>query len=496
MAFSNFSCNELKEKIDDVRNFLSISLDIANAHTVDFYTRDVWRTFMAVDPEEVLSAVSSTHDHTVAAEMNENISFGFCDVTKKLVDVAAFLRAAKALSLPGLGVCVQRAAVLESLRVLSGDTQGGTSDATLVPDEFMNSKKAHEVPAMSEVVAGLARCSRVKQVIDVGSGKGYLCSFLSMQYGLQVFGIDCSISNTHGAHERNRKLKKFSRVYRKHDRLRISQEVLVKDSSSRHAEKEEEIGTSERHRATPGQKERDVDERKAGINLSSGLCGMGEIQSPVSPNLARDHSTVLNGPGDWASEAQSENPFFGALDPDIVEHVCPRLPPSLLSPEERERRKRENLERKARDGRRNSDNDSLFSPLTSYVTAQTELRTLIVELEEAVMVGLHTCGDLASSTLRMFGSEQELRAVCNVGCCYHLLSERFDPDGQECDVGVCGFPMSQYLREQACFCGRNARMSACLALERVAAGRGISCLGKLAEAQDTERCVLLICISE
>lgn len=49
------------------------------------------------------------------------------------------------------------------------------------------------------------------------------------------------------------------------------------------------------------------------------------------------------------------------------------------------------------------------------------------------MVGLHTCGDLAPSTLRMFTAKPELAAVCSVGCCYHLLSEEFDParDGKE-----------------------------------------------------------------
>lgn len=53
--------------------------------------------------------------------------------------------------------------------------------------------------------------------------------------------------------------------------------------------------------------------------------------------------------------------------------------------------------------------------------------------QDAVMVGLHTCGDLAPSTLRMFEAKQELQAVCSVGCCYHLLSEEFDEDAQgEC----------------------------------------------------------------
>lgn len=41
------------------------------------------------------------------------------------------------------------------------------SDDSLVPDEFMNSKKAHEVPAMAKVVAALSRCCKVKQVRNI-----------------------------------------------------------------------------------------------------------------------------------------------------------------------------------------------------------------------------------------------------------------------------------------------------------------------------------------
>jgi len=37
-------------------------------------------------------------------------------------------------------------------------------DAELVTDEFMNSKKSHEVKSMSEVVACLAQRCEVKQV--------------------------------------------------------------------------------------------------------------------------------------------------------------------------------------------------------------------------------------------------------------------------------------------------------------------------------------------
>lgn len=46
--------------------------------------------------------------------------------------------------------------------------------------------------------------------------------------------------------------------------------------------------------------------------------------------------------------------------------------------------------------------------------------------QDCLMVGLHTCGDLAPNTLRIFASKSEIKGVCSVGCCYHLLSEEFE----------------------------------------------------------------------
>ncbi len=68
MAFNDIPIDTLKRKIYEVKRFLSISLSVLNAHTVDFYTRDVWSTFMCVSPEEVLCAISSTRDRMGAIE--------------------------------------------------------------------------------------------------------------------------------------------------------------------------------------------------------------------------------------------------------------------------------------------------------------------------------------------------------------------------------------------------------------------------------------------
>ncbi|XP_038594442.1 methyltransferase-like protein 25 [Micropterus salmoides] len=449
MIPSSYSLTEIQRRMDEVKRFLNITLSIANAHTVEFYTHDVWNRFMAVPPQEVLSTVSTCSDQQREPEHNAKeqagTTFGFCNDTNRLVDTRELLQAAKAHSLPGLGVCMSRDELLQALREKREE-----NGAELEPDEFMNSKKSHEVQSMSEVVACLAQRCGVKQVIDIGSGKGYLSSFLSLQYGLRVYGIDSSTTNTHGAQERNRKLKKFSRAYQKHSKAMKAQSEATHSPQEELAEIKPLMNGGDDVLYVDGESVMSQEEEKVFIGLLEVKPAMERHQEP---------------------NPETEELFLGALSVDVIQTTSPRVPPSQLSAEERERRKRENLERKAQN--RSDGASTVFSPLTSYVTAETELRELINELEDAVMVGLHTCGDLAPSTLRMFVAKPELAAVCSVGCCYHLLSEEFDPAGQGCLDGMCGFPLSQYLRDRSWFCGRNARMSACLALERVSLGQGI-----------------------
>lgn len=183
----------------------------------------------------------------------------------------------------------------------------------------------------------------------MGSGKGYLSSFLSLQYSLGVYGIDSSSTNTHGAQERNRKLKKFSRAYQKHSKAVRAQ------GEATHSPQE--------------QIKSDTD----GDNDGAEIVMQGEEVSVswTDANPAVVHHSEPN--------QETEEFFLSAFATDVIQTTTPRLPPSQLSAEERERRKRENLEKKALN--RSESSSAVFSPLTSYVTAETELRELISELE-------------------------------------------------------------------------------------------------------------------
>lgn len=137
-----------------------------------------------------------------------------------------------------------------------------------------------------------------------------------------------------------------------------------------------------------------------------------------------------------------------------------------------------------------------YKNATYFITPQTNFTKLFNDHFETqgspglCLTGLHTCGDLAPSCLRIYTENEQITAVCNIGCCYHLLTEQFhnfiyekiprekSPNSKRRQIckslenlsiivkEVYGFPMSKYLTGQKIELGRNARMAACQSLYR------------------------------
>ncbi|NXL64087.1 MET25 protein, partial [Chordeiles acutipennis] len=390
---------------------------------------------------------------------DDTFSNVFCEKSEKLINVHLFALAAKYYSLSNLGVCTPLEDLLEALR---GDNQGTTGIKT---DKFMNNKKSHEVQVMSELVDKIANYCGIKQVIDLGSGKGYLSSFLSMQYNLKVYGIDSSSTNTNGARERNRKLKKHWRAYQNQGRANLKSQRLEK-ANHRPVESEIKCKTISEKPVNNDSSLQSQDQ----VTIQEGVlfpsCGFTEIAtSETSRQTGVDLVTRTQSDGSKLSEEVL--PILNVLPADAVEvFSSTQCKSGELCKEEKAQRRMASLKAKAS----KSSESNLHFPLTSCITAETELSDIITDLEDCMMVGLHTCGDLAANTLRIFTAKPEIKAVCSVGCCYHLLSEQFE-NQEDCPEEVWGFPMCQYLKDKGWCCGRNARMSACLALERVAVGQ-------------------------
>ncbi|XP_061225353.1 probable methyltransferase-like protein 25 isoform X3 [Neopsephotus bourkii] len=412
-----------------VSRFLELALPLCRAHTVEFYTRGLWDRLVEPRPAAVLEALRRplAEASGAAGERWDDDTFSnvFCENSEKLINVHLFALAAKYCSLSNLGVCIPLEDILEALR---GENQGTTGIKT---DEFMNNKKSHEVQVMSELVVNIANYCGIKQVIDIGSGKGYLSSFLSMQYNLKVYGIDSSNINTNSAHERNRKLKKHWRAYQSRGKTNLKSESLEK-ANGRPVESEIKCKAIDGKPLNNDSSLQSQDQMA--IQDLVPFCGFTGI---ATCEMSKQTEADLVGGTQSDENRLSEEvlAILNILPADAVEVSSSQCNWGELCEEEKAQRKMASLKAK-----------------------------------DCMMVGLHTCGDLAANTLRIFTAKPEIKAVCSVGCCYHLLSEQFE-NQEECPKEVWGFPMCQYLKDKGWCCGRNARMSACLALERVAVGQ-------------------------
>uniref|UniRef100_A0A8C2T0P0 Methyltransferase like 25 n=1 Tax=Coturnix japonica TaxID=93934 RepID=A0A8C2T0P0_COTJA len=438
---------EAEERLRRLTRFLVRALPLCRAHTTEFYTRGLWEQLVAARPEVVLQALRRPLPEasgTAAGRWDDDtFSDVFCENSKKLINVHLFALAARHYSLPNLGVCTPLEEVLEALR---GESQGASGIKT---DEFMNNKKSHEVQAMSELVDKIAKYCGLKQVIDIGSGKGYLSSFLSMQYNLKVYGIDSSKTNTNGAHERNRKLKKHWKTYQ--SRARANSETQRLEKPMKNEVKCKAINEKPLNNNSTLQSQDQESTQDSVPSCVFTEVAISETSKQTEINLAQAQS-------DESKLSEEALAVLNVLPADAVDvFSSSRCNYGEICEEEKAQRKMAFIKAKASKSRESN----LYFPLTSYISAETELSDIITDLEDCIMVGLHTCGDLAANTLRIFTAKPEIKAVCSVGCCYHLLSEQYE-NQEDCTEEVWGFPMCQYLKDKGWCCGRNARMSACL----------------------------------
>ena len=89
--------------------------------------------------------------------------------------------------------------------------------------------------------------------------------------------------------------------------------------------------------------------------------------------------------------------------------------------------------------------------------------------QPCILIGLHTCGDLASTSLKLFATQDNIRGIINVGCCYQHLTEYINNEnikteylnrvgesanGRSLDESLtnngkaAGFPLSEFIKQR------------------------------------------------
>lgn len=186
---------------------------------------------------------------------------------------------------------------------------------------------------------------------------------MSLKYGLKVYGIDSSNTNTHGAEERNRKLKKYWKVYRRRSKLDVNRLAL---------------------QMTKERKVQDEIKFKADIE---GVCNsstanqekmstsdfLQDFSGSVISNI-RKQMENLHVYSHREENLCFENAFslrdllpINAIEPTSSSHI----PKRKMSEANKERRKMTSK----------SNESNIYSPLTSFITADSELHDIIKDLE-------------------------------------------------------------------------------------------------------------------
>ncbi|XP_074660256.1 putative methyltransferase-like protein 25 [Tubulanus polymorphus] len=346
------TCNNSKEeqltliiiKIERVKDFLNRYLPLICAQNTDIIVKDLWTKYV---PETLDCELLSLDIDSLSRLPKLNI----LSQDLQCSQIISLLEEAQKLSVDGLSI------ESDLSNLLSGPAKTVSLHSNY---HGMPQKKVHEVPVMADVCAKIAHRKNISQVIDIGSGKGYLGSELALCHGLNVLGIDSSQSNTEGAELRDEELRnRFQK-----------------------------------------------DRHKGKLEASS-----------LRESIAENQDSSVN------------------------------------------------------------ENTGIYCPITMLVDIKTDLDKIMDENfpnenSGVLVTGLHTCGNLAANILRIFASNDNCLALCNVGCCYNLINEEFS---ESQGIGTCdillnksGFPMSSHLQQQKFCLGRNARMIAAQAVDRMA----------------------------
>ncbi|XP_033629267.1 methyltransferase-like protein 25 [Asterias rubens] len=440
---------------------------------------------------------------------------------------------------------------------------------------LMNMKKCHEVERMSSFTARLAKIHHLQQMVDIGSGKGYLGNYLTLQYGLDVIGIDSSDSNTHGARERSQKLLEkwegiskhtmnikqgfappdtrkdtFKDVYTKRA-LKLKKKQDFDGPAAAMAQSSLDAGLNKTMNKHVGSDQSVVNFEKTTVVVTEQLTediqasdvnsvlgqSDGFVNEVMNAQQAVDQSPdTLSEIGNTNSEVDvikdlhkidlisdekheipserqdihhdSDSQPLGCISADIFSTESQDSHSSNLSTrpssncnskiqvstEDDNIRKCREGKMKKRSKKALAQSSATFCPVTAFVKPSTSLTGMVAETSQEfgkqlpssesevpfMLMGLHTCGDLAPSMLRLFVRNDNAKVLLNIGCCYHQITERFETEGWHVEgprPEVFGFPMSKFMRSKGTVIARPARILACMAADRIASTQVVPAMG-------------------
>lgn len=289
------------------------------------------------------------------------------------------------------------------------------------------------------------------QVLDFGSGKGYLGNQLVLQHGIPVLGIDAQKGNTHSALSRTNILnKQWKGVQRNADFS--SRGIKLTKKEKKKLKQNESLDNPESHAAMRS----DSCDRVKYVP-----CTMFIDKNTDFTNLVSEFFPEISKHCEKSSVNSNTNDINIS---DLCDKCC------KLKTSQNEITK---MDLHVDDSSLTSG-DAITSTTTTKASSESvncsndisDLNTSYSkhtrtdgEAPRLLLTGLHTCGNLASTSVDIFATSSTCKCLCNVGCCYHLLDEKFSERNDEAfhedlgalDEGMVSYATDYNIEQKLCF---------------------------------------------
>ncbi|XP_066930345.1 methyltransferase-like protein 25B isoform X1 [Clytia hemisphaerica] len=336
--------NQMKVCLTQAFMFLNEYQWIANSYVAEFFTQDLWSRL----PE----AWRKCFEEATLDDIANNILLSSAHKSYKSVwplSLLSFIATCHGLSLN---------------RQQKEEFKNPTKLPKEIADVFkkhIKPKKRHELAILPDLVNHVCERTKVKNVVDVGSGLGHMARVLAYKYGCNVTAVERTEEQLPIARQYDLQIEKELR------RFREKGSFLDKEGKVRHVAKE------------------------IHLNMTSGEFSflIGQENNEMKDNSTYNNTTLknrmLNGGGDTVKDEKD----------------------SLID------QKLKNNE---------SHQQSHMIDLENKQTVSADLIGLENNSNQCTLIGLHTCGDLASTMLKVFKKTEHVKNIISVSCCYFRMT--------------------------------------------------------------------------
>ncbi|KAK3098162.1 hypothetical protein FSP39_016789 [Pinctada imbricata] len=410
---------------------------------------------------------------------------------------------------------LRRSGILSELSDLASRLGLSDNKDLVFISQYMDKKKSHEVEVMGDVCAALATVENVDMVVDLGSGKGYLSTHLALQHELTVLGVDAQTTNTAGASRRREVLTKQwagltrnAKVKNERGDSKKLGKKLKKKMRKLQDEREGRGNTADKGKVNENTNAAEVSEEVmfgvGNLFLDSNredLTSEEQVDSDAYSIRSQKKEDGIDRQGELAThdcdpgriedKDEKVDDSCKGIDYSVYDKTAKHSKSDVKHDSEKaEASQKDKVAKLVASNKKASQH---HFPVTLYIDTDTNLIEVIEQTLAAnnlelpvrhkegditsnrdiklMITGLHTCGGLGASTMRLFVTCEQAPVLCNVGCCYHLMEEEFVANPftertQEKGDEHAGFPMSAFLRNHRVGLGQYARSFASQAVTR------------------------------